>query len=320
MKLGICISLQGGWLKDLNEPVSFDSVRKIALFAEAAGFDSLWLPDHLLNPIHGERAPCLEGWTVAAALAPLTKRIKLTHTTLSAAFRYPAVLAKQAATLQEISDGRFWLSLGAGFFEPEFRAYGLPWAEHDARIARAREVLQIIKALFVEETVDFQGEYYRLEQGILEPKPRPRPLIWYGGDSEPSRELALDHADGWLAGGAGPVEVRAKLQAMKEQLARRGPRRLLYGLLTGLVIVRASDAQAQAAARRLVGEVGLEGALRTGLVGSPETVAGQIEQYAQSGVDQLILRFSPGLAELERFAEGVMPLRLSQGSSITHLA
>lgn len=309
MKLGICISLQGGWLKGLNEPVSFDSVRKIALFAEAAGFDSLWLPDHLLNPIHGEQAPCLEGWTVAAALAPLTKSIKLAHTTLSAAFRYPAVLAKQATTLQEISGGRFWLSLGAGFFEPEFRAYGLPWAEHDRRIARASEALQIIKALFAEETAEFRGEYYQIKEGILEPKPRPRPLIWYGGNSGPSRELALDHADGWLTSGEGLAEVRATLQEMNEQVARRERRRLLYGLLTGLVIVRESDAQAQAAARRLLGKLGLERALRTGLVGSPGTVAGQIEQYAQSGVDQLILRFSPGLAELERFVERVGPLK-----------
>jgi alkanesulfonate monooxygenase SsuD/methylene tetrahydromethanopterin reductase-like flavin-dependent oxidoreductase (luciferase family) len=122
MQLGVCISLQGGWVPGHPEPVSFDYVRRIALFAEEAGFDALWLPDHLLNPIHGERAPCLEGWTVAAALAPLTKRVVLAHTTLSVTFRSPAVLAKQATTLQEISGGRFWLSLGAGFFEPEFRA------------------------------------------------------------------------------------------------------------------------------------------------------------------------------------------------------
>jgi len=163
--------------------------------------------------------------------------------------------------------------------------------------------LQIIKALFTEETVEFRGEYYQIRGGILEPKPRPRPLIWYGGDSGSSRELALTHADGWLTGGGGLEETRDKLHRMNEQVARLGRGRLLYGLLTGLVIVRASDAQAQAEAGRLLGKVGL--------VGSPQTVARQIEEYAQLGIDQLILRFSPGLAELERFAEEVMPFWIS---------
>jgi FMNH2-dependent dimethyl sulfone monooxygenase len=316
VNLGICISLQGGWIPGAAEEASFDSVRRIALFAEEVGFDSLWLPDHLLNPIHGERAPCLEGWTVAAAVAPLTSRVKIAHPTLSAAFRHPAVLAKQAATLQEISGGRFWLGLGAGFFEPEFRSYGLPWAEHGARIARVREALEVIRRLFSEETVDFLGDYYALENGTLEPKPRPRPLIWYGGDSEPSREVAADLADGWLTIGRSPEDVRSKLADMDERIRRRGRRTALrIGVLTGLVFVGKSAADARDRAHRLLSPEETERALSDALVGGPETVARQIEQYARLGVDQLILRFHPGLESLERFAELMRPYSIIRRSA-----
>ena len=305
MRLGICISLQGGWVPGRPEPADFGYVREIALLAEEAGFASLWFPDHLLNPIHGERAPCLEGWTAAAALAPLTKRVVLAHTTLCTAFRNPAVLAKQAATLQEISGGRFWLSLGAGYLEAEFRAYGLPWAEHAQRIARAREALQLIRRLFVEETVDFRGEFYALEGGALEPKPDPVPLLWYGGSSEPSRELAVERADGWLTTGGGLEDVRAKLADIEERLGYHGrtPEEFRVGVLTGLVFLRETDEEAQKAAVRTLGEEGARRARQAGLVGSPKTVAQALQAYAQLGVDPLILRFSPGLEELQRFVE-----------------
>lgn len=307
MELGLCISLQGGWVPGRPEPVHFEYVREIALLAEEAGFASLWFPDHLLNPIHGERAPCLEGWTVAAALAPLTKQVVLAHTTLSVAFRNPAVLAKQAATLQEISGGRFWLSLGAGFFEPEFRAYGLPWAEHPKRIARAREALRIIRRFFAEETVDFREEFYALEGGVLEPKPEPVPLLWYGGNSQPSRELAAELADGWLTTGTGEglEDMRAKLADIRKRVGRHGrdPEGFRVGVLMGLVFVRESDEEAREAAVRVLGEEGARRARQSGLVGSPKTITQTLESYARLGVDPLILRFSPGLEELERFAE-----------------
>jgi len=91
--------------------------------------------------------PSLEAWTLAAAIAEVTKRVIIAHTTLCEAFRYPAVLAKQAATLNEVSNGRFWLSIGAGWFKREYEAYGLPFYSHDEQVARARETVQIIKRL-----------------------------------------------------------------------------------------------------------------------------------------------------------------------------
>lgn len=141
----------------------------------------------------------------------------------------------------------------------------------------------------------------------MEPKPHPRPLLWYGGNSAPSRELAADLADGWLTVGGGIDDVRAKLRDMDERLKRRGRARLRCGVLMDPVFVRESDEEAQKAAGRLLGEAGLKRVLQTGLVGSPETVIERLEAYARLGVDQLILRFSPGLEELERFARYVLP-------------
>ena len=117
IKIGIYLPVYGGWLRGVEEEENlptYDYVKKVAIEAEKIGIDSLWIPDHLLNPIKGERSPCLEAWTVAAAIVEATDRI-ISHTTLCEAFRYPAVLAKQAATLAEISKGRFLLSIGAGW-------------------------------------------------------------------------------------------------------------------------------------------------------------------------------------------------------------
>ena len=141
IKIGIYLPVYGGWLrgveKEENLP-TYDYVKKVAIEAEKIGIDSLWIPDHLLNPIKGERSPCPEAWTVAAAIVEATDRIIISHTTLCEAFRYPAVLAKQAATLAEISKGRFLLSIGAGWFRREYEAYGLPFYEHNDRVDRGQ--------------------------------------------------------------------------------------------------------------------------------------------------------------------------------------
>ena len=131
VRIGLYLPVYGGWLpqsgsaKALESGVSFDGdgehpptyayVKRVAVKAEEIGVDSLWIPDHMLNPIKGEKAPSLEAWTLATALAEATDKVIIAHTTLCEAFRYPAVLAKQGATLADISGGRFLLSLGAGW-------------------------------------------------------------------------------------------------------------------------------------------------------------------------------------------------------------
>ena len=115
VKIGIYLSVYGGWLRSVDEeehPPTYNYVKKVAIQAEEMGIDSLWIPDHMLNPIKGERAPA-QRLGPLLQIAETTERVIISHTTLCEAFRYPAVLAKQAATLAEISKGRFWLSIVA---------------------------------------------------------------------------------------------------------------------------------------------------------------------------------------------------------------
>lgn len=161
IKIGLYLPVYGGWLPvsnsgkgKTNDGIKFANeneelptyryIKQVAVEAERIGIDSLWIPDHLLNPIKGETAASLESWTTASAVAAVTSGVNIVQTTLCEAFRYPAVLAKQTASLADVSNGRFWLSIGAGWFKREYEAYGLPFYEHDDRVDRAAEAIQII--------------------------------------------------------------------------------------------------------------------------------------------------------------------------------
>jgi len=312
IKIGIYLPVYGGWLRGVEEEENlptYDYVKKVAIEAEKIGIDSLWIPDHLLNPIKGERSPCLEAWTVAAAIVEATDRI-ISHTTLCEAFRYPAVLAKQAATLAEISKGRFLLSIGAGWFRREYEAYGLPFYEHNDRVDRAREAIQIIKKLWEEDEVTYKGKYYSIKGGILEPKPDPRPPIWYAGMSEASRNLVADEVDGWLMGRCSVEEVRKNVEDMKERLRKRGRGRIEFAI-PAFTFIRETDEEARRYVVRLVRDKrGLaKRIMDTGLVGSPETVAKRIRLLERVGIDHVLLQLTPTLKELQRVNEVLNILR-----------
>lgn len=302
----------GGWLRQVEEEErlpTYDYAKEVALKAEKAGIDSLWIPDHLLNPIKGEHSPSLEAWTLAAGIAEATDEIVISHTTLCEAFRYPVVLAKQAATMCDLSDNRFWLSLGAGWYKREYSAYGLVWHEHDDRVERAQEAIQLIKRLWTEGMVNFNGKFHSVKNGIVEPKPEPIPPIWYGGNSEASRELIAFEADGWLMGRAPVREVEKNIADMKRRLQKRGKEKIEFAV-PALTFVRDTDEQAKDYVKSFTrgNDDARYRAIETGLVGSPGTVAEKIDQLDEIGIDHLLLHFTPTLPEFERFVEEVMPL------------
>ena len=309
MKFGVYLPVYGGWLRRVTgeEPeVSFSHVLKVAQEAERLGFHSLWCPDHMLNPIKGDGEPCLEAWTTITAVAMATKRIRLAHTTLCQAFRYPAVLAKMAATLDQVSGGRFILSVGAGWFRREFDAYGIPWAEHDVLIDQAEEQMRLIKALWTQEKVNFQGKYYHLQDALLEPKPvqKPRPPVWYGGESERSRQAAAREADCWLMRGGSLEDTRAKIQDMQGRLQGR---KIEYAL-PALVFLGPDDAQAENKLRETSqGQASvLDHVLKTGLVGSGPRLVEKIRALEALGISYILLQFSQTLAGIRLFAQEVV--------------
>lgn len=312
LKLGLWLPTYGGWLRQMEEEErlpTYDYAKEVALRAEKAGLHSLWIPDHLLNPIKGEHSPSLEAWTLAAGIAEATDEIVISHTTLCEAFRYPAVLAKQAATMCDLSCNRFWLSLGAGWYKREYSAYGLVWHEHDERVKRAREAIKLINRLWTEDRVDFSGKFYAVKNGIVEPKPEPIPPIWYGGNSEASRELVASEADGWLMGRAPIQEVERNITDMDKRLQKQERGKIEFAV-PALTFVRDSDKQAKAHVKSYISgsDDAMYRAIKAGLVGSPNTMANKIKKLDEVGIDHLLLHFTPTIPEFERFVDSVLPL------------
>jgi probable F420-dependent oxidoreductase len=169
--------------------------------ADAAGFDHLWLFDHLVA-IHQEAAvPVFDGWTLLAAMATLTTRARIGLNVTGNLYRHPALLAKMAVTVDHLSGGRLEVGLGAGWAESEFAAHGMPFITRPAdRIDALDETCHVLKALWTQPSATFVGKHYQLSGAVASPKPlqRPHPPIWIGGNG-PRRTLrvAATHADAW---------------------------------------------------------------------------------------------------------------------------
>jgi probable F420-dependent oxidoreductase len=167
----------------------------MARAAEESGFDSIWLGDHLLYRGDGrpERGPW-EAWTMLSALAAVTGRVRLGPLVACAGFHPPALIAKMAATVDEVSGGRFILGLGAGWNEQEFRAFGVPY---DHRVSRFEESFAIVRGLLAGERVTFAGRFWRADDAVLLPPPVRRLPLMIGSNGPRMLAIALPHADAW---------------------------------------------------------------------------------------------------------------------------
>jgi probable F420-dependent oxidoreductase len=187
----------GVQLPEVERRVEWPELIAMARTAEDVGLDSLWLGDHLLYDLPGgvTRGPW-EVWTSLAALAAVTERIELGPLVASTGFHPPAMLAKQAATVDAISGGRLILGLGAGWNEREYRAFGFPF---DRRVARFAEALTIIHTLLREGHIDHDGAFWRLDECVLDPPPaRPGgPPLLLGSTGARMMAIALPHVDAW---------------------------------------------------------------------------------------------------------------------------
>jgi FMNH2-dependent dimethyl sulfone monooxygenase len=313
VQFGVYLPVYGGWLQGCEEqenPPEYPYVREAALKAERIGLDYLWIPDHLLNPLKGEPAPSMEAWTVAAALAEATSRIRLAHTCICEGFRHPAVLAKQVACINQVSGGRYLFCIGAGWFKREYQSYGLRFYSHDRRIERTREAIFIVSKLLKENGVSFKGKYYSIQDGVLEPKIAGDFPVWYAGMSSASRELVADLAGGWLMGESRPEELAKAIEDMKERLARRNRTPIAFAVPAD-TIARDTDKEARAALKGLCRDnpKAHRRLKTTGLIGSYATIAERIREIEKLGVSQIIFKLSPTVRELDHIEKLLKVLR-----------
>jgi len=215
----------GVQLPEVEREASWSEYAAMARAAEAGGFDSIWLGDHLLYRGDGrpERGPW-EAWTLLAALAAVTERVSLGPLVACASFHPPGLLAKMAATIAEVSDGRFVFGLGAGWNETEYRAFGLPY---DHRVSRFEESFEIVRRLLAGERVTLAGRFWQTDDAVLLPRPPRRVPMMIGSNGERMLAAALPHVDSWntwYAGYGNTVEGFAELNARIDGAADRAGR------------------------------------------------------------------------------------------------
>ena len=190
----------------------------VARHVASTGWDSLWLPDHLLPPPEEITAdPWNEAWTTLAALAATVPRIRLGHLVCSNTFRHPALVAKMAATVDQMSGGRLILGLGAGWLESEHRAYGIALPPLGERLARLDESCAVIRRLLDGSRATYSGRYYELRDAPLEPKPVQKrlPLLVPGTGERVALRIVARHADLWNMPGR-PEALEPKLRVLDD--------------------------------------------------------------------------------------------------------
>ena len=282
MKIGV-------QLPEVEWEVPFPELIEMAQAAETVGFDSVWYGDHLIYDLPvGDRGPW-EAWTTLAAIAASTSTIELGPLVASTSFHAPAMLAKQAATVDAISEGRLIVGLGAGWNQREYDAFGFPY---DHRVSRFAEAFTIIRTLLRDGEIDFHGDYYSADRCVLHPRsPRPGgPPLMIGSVGARMLDLTLPYVDSWNMWwsqygntAAGFAKEKTRVDALIEAAGR------LSGSVeaTAAVHVRLEGG----AGRQMgnyVGDLAIEP-----LTGSPAELADQLREWEYAGAAHVQLCVDP---------------------------
>lgn len=339
MKYGYWLPIFGGWLRnveDENMPPTFEYAKKVTQAAEKLGFDTTLIAELYLNDIKGPESDSLEAWSTAAALAAVTEKIEI-MTAVRPGFHNPAVTAKMAANIDQISNGRFTLNVVSAWWEEEAKQYDGIFTEHDERYDRTEEFLDVLKGLWTEDVFSYSGKYYNIQNAHLEPKPvqRPNPILYAGGESKRGKEVIVNSCDAYVMHGGMVEEIKEKIDGMKQQRQEAGRTPFQSFGMAAYVVCRDTEEEVQAELAKItdvkensgysgyndfVGKSQLEQqvklydysvsnrGLRPNLIGTPEQIAERIVAFEEAGVDLLLLQFSPQLQEMEQFSKKVMPL------------
>jgi probable F420-dependent oxidoreductase len=288
-------------LPEVEREVRWPEYLALARAAEESGFDSIWVGDHLLYGGDGrpDRGPW-EAWTLLSALAAATERVRLGPLVACAGFHPPGLIAKMAATIAEVSGGRFVLGLGAGWNEREFRAFGIPY---DHRVSRFEESFAIVRGLLAGERVTLDGRFWQADDAVLLPRPEKRPPLMIGSNGPRVLGIALPHADAWNTWYADYGNSAEGFAALNDRIgtaaraAGRDPAEIRRSACVLVMLDRA------AGERPSTPEA-------PALEGAPEEIAERLRELAQAGADEAILVASPiDERSIRRLAEVVALVR-----------
>jgi FMNH2-dependent dimethyl sulfone monooxygenase len=335
MRFGYWMPIFGGWLRNVpDEEMTTDwsYVRDLAVASERHGFDLTLIAELNLNDIKGHRAPALDCWTLAPAVAAVTERLEL-MLAVRPTYHAPSLTAKAISTLDTIAPGRVSLNVVSSWWRDEATQYGIPFDEHDARYARTEEWLDVLRRLLTEPSVTHHGAHYRLDGTVMEPKPSAPPTVYMGGESDRAKDVISAYGDAYVMHGDPPDVVAARVADMRGRRAAAGGAPFTFGV-SGYVICRDTEAEAEAelarildvnaspeayasyrdfiAGSQLESQVSLREysvsnrGLRAGLVGTPDRIIARLRAYEAAGVDLMLLQFSPQHAEMARFGRDVI--------------
>jgi F420-dependent oxidoreductase-like protein len=300
--------------------ISYNGVKKVALEAEKSGFDGLFICDHLMGRNEETfRQPCVDPWVTLGALAQATRKVKLGTLVSAVGFRYPSLLARMSATLDHVSGGRLMLTVGAGWHEPEYDAYGIPFPPVGERMQQLREAVQIIRSMWTQDHATFEGKNFKIEGTWCYPRPV-NPKIWIGGGGEKTLlHIVADLADGWNAVGLSVDEYARKLEILRT-LCEKAGRKLnaIERSYYGTCVVGRTEGEFLESFNKHYGQFRkAEESMETlvermrssrPLIGTATEVTEKMEAFRELGVSYFILYFpdKDGLGLMHRFTDLVM--------------
>jgi probable F420-dependent oxidoreductase len=281
----------GVQLPEVERDVRWPEYVAMARAAERVGFDSIWLGDHLLYRDDGrpERGPW-EVWTLLTGLAAVTERVKLGPLVACTAFHPPPVLAKMAATVDEVSTGRLVLGLGAGWNEPDFTAFGLPF---DHRASRFEEAFEVVRKLVAGERVTFSGRYYEVDDAVLLPRPSRRPPLMIGSTGERVLRATLPHVTMWntwydlIGNSPEGFERDSRLVSKIAEKVGRDPSEIERSACVSAAL---SDRRQRRHVRDDIPPIR----------GDAETILRGVREFGEAGADEVILILTPCTEEAIR--------------------
>ncbi|WP_102693005.1 LLM class flavin-dependent oxidoreductase [Rummeliibacillus pycnus] len=332
-------NLSGGFLRanvDQAQDAGIEYNEKLATLADHLGVDSILYPIRYVGNIGGTGSNTgqLDPLSIITAIATKTERIHLIAAVLPG-FIHPATLAKIGATIDIISKGRFHINLVSGWFKAEQEMFGIEWIKHEERYRRSEEYLKVLKGLWTEDEFQFEGNFYNIQKGTLNPKPlqKPYPPIYQGGNSQESQIIAGTLSDYYFMNGAPLSELKEQIAAVQQYAANH--QRYIKFAVAAFVIARPTEEEAQKEYEYILNNadqsaithfkqrketkgmwknattisdyVANNEGFRTGLIGSYEQVAQRLKELEAIGIEKVLVAFRHPTDELPTFFEHVVP-------------